>query len=74
MSESRATAQLRAENAALRREIDEIETRHLSELKAMRAQFASLSSRTMPTDGCAQCKRRIRELEAELKRLSSGSV
>lgn len=71
MSEQKATTQLRAENAALRREIEEIETRHLAELKAMRAQFASLSSRQMPTDGCAQCKRRIRELEAEVKRLSS---
>lgn len=67
MSEQRATKQLRAENAALRREIDEMETRHLNELKAMRAQFALLSSRPMPTDGCAQCKRRIRELESQLK-------
>lgn len=67
MSEQRATKQLRAENAALRREIDEMEMRHLNELKAMRAQFALLSSRPMPTDGCAQCKRRIRELESQLK-------
>ena len=44
MSEQKATKQLRAENAALRREIDEIEQRHLNELKAMRAQFALLSS------------------------------
>lgn len=72
MSEQRATKQLRAENEALRREIDEIEMRHLNELKAMRAQFAMLSSRTMPTDGCAQCKRRIRELENQLKQYQNA--
>jgi hypothetical protein len=69
MSEQRATKQLRADNAVLRRQMDEMEVRHLSELKAMRGQFASLAARTMPTDGCAQCKRRIRELELENRRL-----
>lgn len=67
LSESRAMADLRAENASLRREIDEIETRHLSEMKALRAQYAQFSSRQMPSDGCAVCRRRIRELESQLK-------
>jgi len=67
MSESRALTQLKAENAALRRQIDEIENRHMNELRSLRTQFASLSSRPIPTDGCAVCKRRIRELEAKLE-------
>jgi predicted RNase H-like nuclease (RuvC/YqgF family) len=71
MTEQRATKQLRSENAALRREIDEIEIRHLNELKQMRAQYASLAARPMPTDGRAHCKRRIRELESEIQKLSA---
>lgn len=67
LSESRAMSDLRAENASLRREIDEIETRHLAEMKALRSQFAQMSARQMPQDGCAVCRRRIRELENQLK-------
>ncbi|KAH0793683.1 hypothetical protein GPJ56_002404 [Histomonas meleagridis] len=73
MSEQKATKRLRAENAALRKEIEEIEIRHMNDLKQMRTQFAALASRPMPTDGCAKCKRRIRELEAELKKYQSNS-
>jgi cytidine deaminase len=68
-AEQRAKKQLDADNAALRRQIEEREARHLSELKAMRVQLASLSARAMPPDGCANCRRRIRELERENKRL-----
>lgn len=67
LSETRLTQDLRAENASLRREIDEIENRHLAEMKALRSQYAQLSARKMPEDGCAACRRRIRELESQLK-------
>ena len=49
--------------------MDEMETKHLSELRELRTKFASLSSHQVPTDGCAVCKRRIRELESQLKQL-----
>lgn len=67
LSETREMTNLRAENASLRRQLDELENRHLSELKMLKSQFAQLSSRQMPTDGCANCRRRIRELEDEIK-------
>ena len=67
LSESRTVTQLKAENASLRRQIDEIENRHLTELRNLKTQFVSLSSRPIPIDGCAICKRKIRELENQLK-------
>ena len=67
LAETRLTQDLRAENASLRREIDEIENRHLEEMKKLRAQYAQLAARHMPEDGCAACRRRIRELEDQLK-------
>jgi hypothetical protein len=35
----------------------------------MKVLYASLVARTMPRDGCAHCKRTLRELEAENARL-----
>lgn len=70
LSESRAMTQLKAENASLRRQMEDMEARHLTDLKTLRAQYAVINSRQMPTDGCANCRRRIRELEAQLKNTS----
>jgi hypothetical protein len=69
VAEQRAAKQLKADNSALRREIDEMEMRHLAEMKQMRVLCASLTARTTPTDGCAHCKRTLRELELENQRL-----
>jgi hypothetical protein len=67
--EQRAIKQLKADNAALRREIEETEVKYLNELKRLRSQLASLSARPLPVDGCARCKRRVRELENERAQL-----
>jgi hypothetical protein len=69
VSEQRAAKQLRADNAAMRREIEEMEVRHLGEMKQLRVLCASLAARSMPADGCAHCKRAIRELQLENQRL-----
>jgi hypothetical protein len=69
MSEQPSTKQLRNENRALRKQIDDIEIRHLNELKAMKAQFAALAAKPVEGDGCVRCKRRIEELEEENKRI-----
>jgi hypothetical protein len=78
MSEQRTVKRLKADNAALRREIDNTEVRHLTELKRMKTLLASLSARSVGGDGCARCKRRLRELEDEklglLKELETSSA